>query len=42
MRTYAGIDANITEKLNFSEGIRYDNVNVDGTIADGNTQGQLM
>lgn len=38
---YAGIDANITEKLNFSGSIRYDNVNVDGTIADGNTQGPV-
>ena len=38
---YAGIDANITEKLNFSGSIRYDNVNVDGTIADGNTKGQV-
>jgi hypothetical protein len=28
---YAGIDANITEKLNFSGSIRYDNVN-DGTL----------
>ena len=38
---YAGIDANITEKLNFSGSIRYDNVNVDGTIADGNTKGPV-
>jgi outer membrane receptor protein involved in Fe transport len=38
---YAGIDANITAKLNFSGSIRYDNVNVDGTIADGNTQGPV-
>jgi outer membrane receptor protein involved in Fe transport len=38
---YAGIDANITEKLNFSGSIRYDNVSVDGTIADGNTQGPV-
>ncbi len=38
---YVGIDANLTEKLNFSGSIRYDNVNVDGTIADGNTVGQV-
>ena len=38
---YAGIDANITEKLNFSGSIRYDHVNVDGTIADGNTAGPV-
>lgn len=38
---YAAIDANITEKLNFSGSVRYDNVNVDGTIADGNTQGPV-
>jgi outer membrane receptor protein involved in Fe transport len=38
---YAGIDANITDKLNFSGSIRYDNVNVDGTIADGNTKGPV-
>jgi outer membrane receptor protein involved in Fe transport len=38
---YAGIDANITEKLNFSGSVRYDNVNVDGTIADGNTKGPV-
>lgn len=38
---YAGIDANISEKLNFSGSIRYDNVNVDGTIADGNTKGPV-
>lgn len=38
---YVGIDANITEKLNFSGSVRYDNVNVDGTIADGNTKGPV-
>jgi hypothetical protein len=38
---YAGIDANITEKLNFSGSLDMI-INVDGTIADGNTQGQLM
>lgn len=38
---YVGVDANLTEKLNFSGSIRYDNVNVDGTIADGNTVGQV-
>ena len=38
---YAGIDANITEKLNFSGSVRYDNVKVDGTIADGNTVGPV-
>ncbi len=38
---YAGIDANITEKLNFSGSVRYDDVSVDGTIADGNTVGQV-
>ena len=38
---YAGIDANITDKLNFNGSIRYDSVKVDGTIAGGNTQGSV-
>ncbi|KAB1156774.1 TonB-dependent receptor [Flavobacterium luteum] len=38
---YAAVDANITEKLNFSGSIRYDNVNVDGTISAGNIVGPV-
>jgi len=32
---YLGIDAGITEKLNFDGSIRFENVNVNGTIAGG-------
>ncbi|WP_282133945.1 TonB-dependent receptor [Seonamhaeicola maritimus] len=34
---YVGIDADITEKLNFDGSIRFENVNVNGTIANGPT-----
>ncbi|GGD19066.1 TonB-dependent receptor [Hyunsoonleella pacifica] len=32
---YVGVDAEITEKLNFDGSIRFENVNVNGTIANG-------
>ena len=32
---YVGVDADITEKLNFDGSIRFENVNVNGTIANG-------
>lgn len=34
---YVGVDADITEKLNFDGSIRFENVNVNGTIANGPT-----
>lgn len=34
---YLALDINITEDINFDGSIRYDNVRVDGTIADVNT-----
>ena len=34
---YVGIDADINEKLNFDGSIRFENVNVNGTIANGPT-----
>jgi outer membrane receptor protein involved in Fe transport len=38
---YAAVDANITDKLNFSGSVRYDQVRVDGTIAGTPTQGRV-
>ncbi|WP_396602293.1 TonB-dependent receptor domain-containing protein [Algibacter sp. R77976] len=34
---YVGVDADITEKLNFDGSVRFENVNVNGTIAGGPT-----
>ncbi len=34
---YVGVDADISEKLNFDGSIRFENVNVNGTIANGPT-----
>jgi len=34
---YVGIDADISEKLNFDGSVRFENVNVNGTIANGPT-----
>lgn len=36
---YVGVDANISEKLNFDGSVRFENVRVDGTIATGNEVG---
>ncbi|WP_397364729.1 TonB-dependent receptor [Olleya sp. R77988] len=36
---YLGVDADLTEKLNFDGSIRFDKVRVDGTIATGNQVG---
>lgn len=38
---YIAIDADLSEKLNFSGSIRRDNVKVDGTIATGNKAGEF-
>jgi outer membrane receptor protein involved in Fe transport len=38
---YVGVDADISEKLNFDGSIRFENVRVDGTIAAGNQTGEF-
>jgi len=38
---YVGVDASISEKLNFDGSVRFEKVRVDGTIAAGNTQGPV-
>jgi outer membrane receptor protein involved in Fe transport len=38
---YIAVDADLSEKLNFSGSIRRDNVRVDGTIAGGNQTGEF-
>ena len=38
---YVGLDADLSEKLNFDGSIRFEKVRVDGTIATGNVVGQF-